>query len=247
VIRLVRFDPIRSWWRGILLCALLTLLTATPTAAQTLRPVVVEYKGNRVRAKFELVNEGLRPLNVILEPKSFDVTEAGEAIYRPLDPSIHLKLSSMSVRIPPRQTHIIFFEVQAESLPAWFVIPCTFAGMPRRSGLEIQVELPHTVYLLQKEPITREDVWIRRADYQQTEKCVLVDIVNRGQRLGRVLGAEVTAKGHRQTSASFPLLPRRSRQIQVPWDSPQPPEKLILRFQGFTIERPLGEASQASG
>lgn len=229
------------------LCALLSLLAAGPSAAQTLRPVVVEYKGNKVRAKFDLVNEGLRPLNVILEPKSFDVSETGEAIYRPLDKRIHLKLSSMSVRIPPRQTHTIYFEVQADSLPVWFVIPCTFAGMPRQSGLEIQAELPHTVYLLQKEPLAREDVQIRTAEYRPAEKCVLVDIENTGPRLGRSQGLQVIAKEQRQAFPSFPLLPHSHRWIRVPWDLPQPPEKMILRFQGFTIEQPLVEAQQAAG
>ena len=240
----VRFAPLRSLERGVLLWVLLAPLAATPAAAQTLRPVVVQYKGNKVRAKFELVNEGLRPLNVILEPKSFDVTENGEPTYRPLDPNIHLKLSSMSVRIPPRQVHTIFFEARAESLPAWFVIPCTFAGMPRRSGLEFQVELPHTVYLLQKEPLAPDDVNILAAAYLPAEKCVRVEIENTGPRLGRPQGAEVIAKGQRQAFPSFPLLPRSKRQIRVAWDFPQPPEKFVLRFQGFTVEHSLVEPSK---
>src|SRR5262245_9319336 len=102
--------------RRAILRALLPLLgaatgpawTAPPARAQTVRPVVVEYVGSKVKGKFELVNDNLTPLSVILEPKSFDITETGEAVYRPLDPRIRLRLSAMSVRVPPQQSRWIF-------------------------------------------------------------------------------------------------------------------------------------------
>jgi hypothetical protein len=200
-----------------------------------------------VKAKFELLNDTLYPLNVILEPKSFDVTETGEGIYRPLDPSIHLRLSAMSVRIPPKQSRFIFFEATAESIPAWFVIPCVFAGMPKHGGLDIEVELPHTVYMLQKEPLRREAIRIDTAVYSAAEKGILVELGNESSGLGRVLGVEAVAKGEKRIHPSFPLLPRASRQLVVPWDLPEPPEKIILRFNGFTIERGIQNASEVAG
>ena len=237
--------------RGLILRALLFVSIAAPVAgtatAQTIRPVVVEYVGKKVKAKFELVNDTLKPLNVILEPKSFDVTETGEAIYRPLDKSLHLKLSAMSLRIPPKQSHFIFFEAQTDSLPAWFVIPCVFAGLPKPTGLNIEIELPHTVYMLQKEPLRREEVLIQTAVYSSAEKGILLELENQSAGLGRVLSVDAVAKGEKRTQPSFPLLPHSVRQIVIPWDLPQPPEKLILRFNGFTIERPLLEASQVAG
>ncbi len=216
-------------------------------AAQTVRPVVVEYVGKKVKAKFELVNDTLYPLNVILEPKSFDVTETGEGIYKPLDPSIHLKLSAMSMRIPPQQSRYVFFEATADSLPAWFVIPATFAGMPKRGGLDIEVELPHTVYMLQEERLRREDVEIETAVYSPAEKGILLEMRNTSPRLGRVLSVEAVADGEKSVQPSFPLLPNGARQVVIPWDRLLPPEKLILRFNGFTIERTLVKASQVAG
>jgi hypothetical protein len=215
--------------------------------AQTVRPVVVEYVGNRVKAKFELLNDTLYPLNVILEPKSFDVTETGEGIYKPLDPAIHLKLSTMSMRIPPQQSRYVFFEATADTLPAWFVIPCTFAGMPKRGGLDIEVELPHTVYLLQKDPLRKEDVQIETAVYSPADKGILLEMQNTGPRLGRVLSIEAVAGKQKSVQPSFPLLPNGARQVVIPWDRPEPPEKLILHFNGFTIERTLLKASQVAG
>jgi hypothetical protein len=208
---------------------------------------VVEYVGNRVKARFELVNDTLYPLNVILEPKSFDVTETGEAIYKPLSPAVHLKLSAMSMRIPPQQSRFVFFEASTESLPAWFVIPCTFAGMPKQRGLDIEVELPHTVYLLQKEPLRKEDVQIETAVYSSAEKGILLEMENTSPRLGRVLSIEAVVKGQKVVQPSFPLLPNSVRQVVIPWDQPEPPAKLILHFNGFTIERTLLQASQVAG
>jgi hypothetical protein len=221
--------------------------TAVPAGAQTVRPVVVEYVGNKIKGKFELVNDNLTPLSAILEPKSFDITETGEAVYRPLDSRIRLRLSAMSVRIPPRQSHWIFFEAETDTLPAWFVIPCTFAGSPKHRGLEVLIELPHTVYMLQKESLVREDVRVHTAVYSPAEKWILVEVENRGPRLGRALSIEAVAKGEKRPYPSFPLAPASNRQILIPWDAATPPEKVLIRFLNFTLEIPLTEASQVAG
>ena len=236
--------------RRILLRTLFPLFLATvavPAAAQTVRPVVVEYTGAKIKGKFELVNDNLTPMSVILEPKSFDVTETGEAVYRPLDSRIRLRLSAMSVRIPARQSHWIFFEAQTDSLPAWFVIPCTFAGSPKHKGLEVLIELPHTVYMLQKESLVREDVRVHTAVYSPAEKWILVELENRGPRLGRATSVEASAKGEKRPYPSFPLIPASTRQILIPWDAAIPPSRVTIRFTGFTLEIPLTEASQVAG
>jgi hypothetical protein len=232
---------------GALLAGVLVLAPASPARAQTLRPVVVEYFGTTAKGKFELANDGLVPLNVVLEPKSFDVTETGDAIYRTLDPRIHLRLSSMSARIPARQSRWVFFEAQTDSVPAWFVITATFSGMPKHSGLDVLVELPHTVYLVQKELLRREDVRVATAVYSEPEKWVLIELENRGPRLGRATQIEATAKGERRAYPSFPLVPGGRRQILIPWDAVRDPERVTVRFQGFTLDIPLLKIAQVAG
>ncbi len=85
--------------------------------AQTVRPVIVEYKGS-AKGKLELVNNSFQPTNVVIEPRSFTIKEDGDGIYGPLAKDIHLKLSSMSLRIPPKQSRYVFYEAKADSLPA---------------------------------------------------------------------------------------------------------------------------------
>lgn len=80
-----------SSWRG-LLCALAgdflaLFLFASPVGAQTLQPVVVEYR-EKARGKFEIINDTLFPLNVVLEPKSFSISVEGHPSFRPLDEDV---------------------------------------------------------------------------------------------------------------------------------------------------------------
>lgn len=208
-------------------------------SAQTVRPVIVEYKGRHVHGKFDLVNDQLMPVNVIVEARSFDVTEQGDPVYRPLDPSVKLKLSEMSFRIPAQQSRTIFFDARADSVPAWFTIFATFAGMPRHRGVEIEIELPHTVYMLPKEPLKAADVQVQSALWDSTARQVSLRLVNTSGRLGRVEEVEAIAKKEKREAGSFPLLPRASRRVVIPWDAPIAPETYRLKFQRFTVEDSL--------
>jgi hypothetical protein len=215
------------------------LALAAPAVAQTVRPVIVEYVGKKASGRFELANDQLVPVNVILEAKSFGVTETGDPLYRALDPAVKLKLSEMSFRLPAQQSRTIFFEARADSLPAWFTIFATFSGLPRRQGIEIQVELPHTVYMLSKEPLAAAEVRVESAVWDSTAKNVTLQVRNHGPRLGRVLEAEALARKQRREAGSFPLLPGASRRVVIPWDAPIPPAAYRLRFQRFTLEDSL--------
>lgn len=85
------------------LVALAPIMLGAFAHAQTVRPVINEL-GDPAKGRVEYVNDSLFPLNVVLEPRSFTVSETGEITYRPLDPDIHLKLSTTSFRIQPQQT-----------------------------------------------------------------------------------------------------------------------------------------------
>lgn len=237
----------RGWIRGALVVLMALPCFARPADAQTVRPVVVEYSGAKAKGRFEVVNDGLIPLTVVIEAKSFDVTETGEAIYRPLDDRLHLRLSTMSVRLPARQSRFIFFEAETDSLPAWFVITSTFSGLPRQSGLQVLVELPHTVYLVQKEPLRREDVVVRTAVYSAAEKWILVDLENVGPRLGRATQIVASTKGERREHPSFPVLPGGRRQLVIRWDAARDPDRVTIRFQNFSLEIPLEKIPQVAG
>src|SRR5258708_35815352 len=115
----------------LLACIAATVALAAPLLAQTVRPVIVQYSGS-ARGKFELVNNAFQPTNVVIEPRSFTINEDGDGVYGPLANNIHVKLSAMSLRIPPKQSRFVFYEAKADTLPAWFVLYSVFArGRPK--------------------------------------------------------------------------------------------------------------------
>jgi len=221
----------------------LACLPANISLAQTVRPVIVEYR-NSARGKFELVNNSLQPLNVVLEPCSFSVREDGTGEFHPLEKDVHLKLSAMSFRIAPQQSHWVFYQATADQLPAWFTIYSAMATPPNAQGVTVQVDLPHTVYLLQKEHLEKNDVVVESAKYEPAHHRVVISVANTGPRLGRALDWQVSAKGKKISQDGFPLLPQGRRRLEVDWKWPNPPERMTVRFEHFTIKQAISGSQE---
>jgi len=131
-------------------------------AAQSISPPIAEYQ-ERARSSFQLRNASIFPLTVVLEVRGFRISEAGDVIDVPLDTSrIHVKLSEMSFRLPPKGSRTVFYEAVSDSVPAWFTILSAMTGARTENGLNVRILLPHVVYLNQKQPLRKEEVAIRR-------------------------------------------------------------------------------------
>lgn len=204
--------------------------------AQLVAPPVVEHN-QRAAATFEVGNQGVTPLSVVLEPFSFWVDTLGQVHYAPFDSAgISLRLSTMSLRLPPRATYTVSYEASARRLPAWFVVTSSFAG-PRTTGLNVRLQLPHVVYLNQKEPLAREDIVVRAFVFDSVKRTVRFKIENVGVRLGRCNDGTVRSAGSDVSGVpSFPLFPHFVRWVELPWTAPRPPERLELKFERFTLQ-----------
>lgn len=215
------------------------LIAATPGAAeaQTVRPAVVEYPA-QARGKFDLVNETLFPMTVVLEPRGFHVDEKGDLTDQPFDSaSVQLKLSTMSFRIPPLATYTVYYEAKATKLPAWFMVLSSMTGARAANGLNLRIELPHVIYLLQKDPLKRDAVALRDFSYDSVAKKAILELENTGPSLGRVIGSELSLDGKQSTPfGGFPLFPMSRRRVEVPWEGSGEPDKVLLRFANFTVE-----------
>src|SRR5258706_15755781 len=130
----------RPFASALLLLPGLWMATAAVASAQTVRPVITEL-GTPAKGRVEYVNDSLTPLNVVLEARSFTVSESGEIAYRPLDPGIHLKLSTTSFRIQPQQTYYVFYEANSPQSPSWFVIYANLTGFAFRTAPGMNVRL----------------------------------------------------------------------------------------------------------
>lgn len=231
--------------RLVVVVALSGGLTAAPAWAQTVRPAVVEYPVQG-RGKFDLVNESVFPLTVVLEPRGFKVEENGSLIDLPFDSSnVELKLSAMSFRIPPLGTYTVYYEARARQLPAWFMVLSSMTGARTNAGLNVRLELPHVVYLLQKEPLQKGQVAVRGFAFDSVAHKAIVELENTSAALGRVVGSELSAEGKRGTPfGGFPLFPQSRRRVEVPWDGAEAPDRVVLRFANFSVEERRASAQR---
>ena len=221
--------------------AVLGLLAAVGTlAAQSVSPPIAEYQ-EKARSSFQLQNGTLFPLTVVLEVRGFQVTEAGEVIDAPLDTNrVHVKLSAMSFRIPPRGSYRVFYEATGDTLPAWFNILSAMSGARTDNGLNVRLLLPHVVYLNQKQSLKKVEVAVRDFQVDRVGQKARLQLENLGPNLGRVL--QVNVRNDHSSSdpaGGFPLFPRSRRWIEVPWRGEQPPTAASVRFARFSIDTVL--------
>jgi len=224
-------------------CLVAALLSGT-VLAQTVQPVIQEYKGH-ADGKLAVTNNSDSPMVVVLEPKSFSITQEGRGIFRPLDPGIHVELSRMSVRLQPKQTYYIFYKASAAVLPAWFTVYATFSDVTHSDGVDVRIMLPHTVYLYQKDALTEGDVHVMDASYSVEHKKLTCTLVNAGSSLARVQGVHATGSHGSAESAGFPFLPGGRRRVEIDWTDKEPPSEIDFRFEHFTLRHPvsIGENS----
>ena len=203
--------------------------------AQSVTPPIAEYR-EHARSSFQLTNGTLFPLSVVLELRGFRVTEEGEVEDLPLDTTrVHVKLSAMSFRIPPRGTYTVFYQATADSLPAWFNILSALTGARTDTGLNVRVLLPHVVYLNQKAPLRKDEVIIRASRYDSATGKVRVQLENTGAHLGRVL-ALTPGPGDHGGTGGFPLFPHSRRWAEAAWAGTRAPSRLTVRFARFSID-----------
>jgi hypothetical protein len=227
--------------------ALCAFYLCLPARAQTVRPVINEIVGGN-KGRVEYVNDSLTPLNVVLEAKSFSVSETGEISYRPLDSNVHLKLSTTSFRIQPQQTYYVFYEATSEQTPAWFVIYANFSGFPFRTaqGMNVRLQLPHTVYLLPKQQVEKSEIQMARAELDPAQNKVVLEVVNTGANFGRILETQLLYARKKQEAPGFPIFPHSKRILEVPLDEKvegeNVPVTVQLSFQNFKVEEKLQRA-----
>jgi hypothetical protein len=213
-----------------------TCVLTGAAAAQTVTPVIVEYK-EKARGSFQIVNDTFAPMSVVVEARSFSVDSEGKPTFRPLDPEIRVELSAASFRVAPQQRYTVFYKASAERLPAWFTIYSSVTGPQAAGGIKLVLELPHTVYLMTKRPLARESVVVRAE--QAGAKSIEGEIENRGAEFSRVQLVEVHSSAGKKEFPGFPLFPGQRRHLKLDWDGAAAPQKVVLKFEHFQIEQEI--------
>jgi hypothetical protein len=242
-----KISPIRNRNIPLAICCLglgpcLGALAPVIALAQTIQPVITEY-AEKADGKFEVANDTLSPMAIVLEAKSFSISADGRGVYRALDPGIHVKLSDTSFRLEPKQSYYVFYKASADQLPAWFTVYAAFSPVHAGDGLHVRVMLPHTVYLYQKKPIEKDSIHIGDSGYRSRSETVECDLRNDGPALVRVQEVRVVAGKTTVQAAGFPLLPGATRHLAIDWKEKVPPQFLLVHFPRFDLKEPLAAAS----
>jgi hypothetical protein len=234
--------------KRFLIFAAIVLSCAALAPAQTISPVIVEYS-EKADGRFQIFNDADVPLTVVLEPHSFTVNQAGNATFRKLDPGIHVQLSSTSFRLAPKQTFFVFYKASAETLPNWFCVYATITGATTTTGIKLALELPHTVYLLPRKPINREEIALLHAESSASgdqQQKIVAEVENHGSGLTRVQEIEVTSPSGKQQFGGFPLFPGQRRSFELDWNQSGTPAHIVLKFTHFKLETDLKPAVVSS-
>ena len=222
------------------MCTLLSCFPFQSVEAQNISPLITEYTG-KAAGSFEVINSGLVPAVVVLEPKSFSIQEDGEGIFRDLDSSIHLELSATSFRLEPRQTARVFYKVNADSLPAWLCVYATFSSAKKQPGINVRLMLPHTIYLYQRVPLAADAISVGRVRFDKELHRVLCELTNESDKAGRAQSVDVTGKHASSAAGGFPMLPHQKRVVAIDWHEDTLPEKIDIEFEHFSIKRAVGQ------
>jgi hypothetical protein len=224
----------------------LLFVASANTPAQTISPVIEEYQG-KADGRFQISNDSEVPLTVVLEPHSFVVDSNGNPTFRKLDPEIHVQLSSTSFRLQPKQTYFVFYKATSETLPNWFCIYATVTGATTPTGIKLALQLPHTVYLLDKKSLERDQVaWVRAESSTAGKKRQIVaELENHGNEFSRVREVEVTSANGKQSFSGFPLFPGQKRLIELDWDGSAEPQHIQVSFDHFKMESDLKASNSA--
>lgn len=222
---------IRRLFLSLLLCG-----AASSAAAQTVSPVIVESKV-KAEGRIDLTNNTLEPMAVVLEAKSFDISADGNGLYRPLDPEIHLQLSSTSFRVDPGQTYYVFYKAKADKLPAWFTVYAVFSSIHHSQGLDVRMLLPHTVYIYPKKQLGHDEVHLTAVNFVKAAKQITFDVENSGPDLERVQEVQISSGSVSASGPGFPLLPGGHRHVLVDWKSDLPPKVIDLRMEHGSLKQ----------
>ena len=222
--------------------ALLTVLFAIAPKVlrcQTISPVISEYQGH-ADGSFQIRNDTLQPFTVVLKPMSFSVDSNGEPTYRPLDADVHLDLSAKSFRVAPKRQYTVFYKANDAHTPTWFTIYASIISNAHAGSMNIVLDLPHTVYLLDREtPSANDIVFHPAAEKEPSNRKLSVVVENKSPDFARVSEVEVSSATDKQTYPGFAFFPGQSRVLQLDWTKSDPPKNIELHFKKFTAVHAL--------
>jgi len=107
--------------------------------------------------------------------------------------------------------------------------------------MNIEVMLPHTVYILPKEDAKENELSLKAARYDPESHVLTVEVASASANFARVeLTAVKTDKGSLD-ARGFPLYPGTSRKVEIPIEAGKIPQEVTLELKDFKLKSAVAQ------
>ena len=131
-------------------------------------------------------------------------------------------------------------------MPAWFVLYANIGGYHKSStGMNIRLDLPHTVYLLPKQSAAKADIAIKFLGLSADKSHLRFSVSNSGPLFGRAMATELKSKRGATESIGFPMFPHYTRIVEMACKGDQSGSVFGLRMRGFKVEEPPSDPAES--
>jgi hypothetical protein len=220
--------------RLLFLCAVGFALACTRMQAQWMSPTFQEFN-KKARGTVEVNNTGGIPNIVSCKAEGFDVDEHGRIQRHSVDPALHVRFAAERVELPPKGSRQISFDANPATVPAWFVVTCTFSPVVPESGVKINMAI-YSVVIVHGGPLDPRDVAVSA---KHVGAKVEVEVKNNGPGLARVSSGEVLGHKKQANIGTFILFPHQRRLVEADWKETAMPETVRIQIGKKRLEAPV--------
>ena len=109
--------------------------------------------------------------------------------------------------------------------------------------MNVRLQLPHTVYMLPKEPLQKSELQINRAELDTAQNKVTLEVENTGDKFGRFFGTQLLYAKKKQDVQGFPIFPHSKRILEIPLEEKAEgenvPVEISMQTKDFKLEQKL--------
>jgi hypothetical protein len=215
--------------RKIILATMLSAVFAVPAFSQGISPLVEVIHANKkghAEGTFQVVNQTIGPLATTLEVRGFALDESGHFVAQDLDTTkVHVKLDSMSARIPPQSSHAFTFTADCDGPCQFWILTFDGAAKHIENGVKIVTVIAETIYVT-TDPLQKDDV---SATWTDSKTLVLE---NHSAKMARATPNDVHYAAKTEPYPDFTMEPNARRVLTFE----NPPTKVEVKFEKFRIE-----------
>ncbi len=153
---------------------------------------------------------------------------------------MQLDLSAKSFRVAPKRQYTVFYKASGTHTPTWFTIYASIISNAHAGSMNIVLDLPHTVYLLDRETPSVNDIVFRpSAEKDSASNKLSLVVENKSPEFTRVSEIEVSSATGQADVSRVRIFPRPEPRSASGLDEARSSENIELRFKKFSAVHAL--------